>query len=42
MHPIIGLLFTSGAVPGAKTLEVSLGPWAAAGICDFDDVKEFD
>ena len=24
--------------PGTKTLEVSLGPWAAAGICDFDDV----
>jgi hypothetical protein len=25
--------------PGAKTLEVSLGPWAATGICDFDDVE---
>ncbi|HYF34495.1 MAG TPA: hypothetical protein VD994_04330 [Prosthecobacter sp.] len=24
--------------PGAKTLEVVLGPWAAAGTCDFDDV----
>jgi hypothetical protein len=24
--------------PGAKTLEVSVGPWAATGICDFDDV----
>jgi metal-dependent amidase/aminoacylase/carboxypeptidase family protein len=22
-----------------KTLEVSLGPWAATGICDFDDVE---
>ena len=25
--------------PGAKTLEVALGPWAAAAICDFDDVE---
>jgi hypothetical protein len=25
--------------PGAKTLELALGPWAAAGICDFDDVE---
>lgn len=25
--------------PGAKTLELSLGPWAAAGSCDFDDVE---
>jgi hypothetical protein len=25
--------------PGAKTLEVAVGPWAAAGICDFDDVQ---
>jgi len=24
--------------PGAKTIEVTVGPWAAAGICDFDDV----
>jgi hypothetical protein len=25
--------------PGAKTLEVSVGPWAATGICDFDDIE---
>jgi hypothetical protein len=25
--------------PGAKTLELAVGPWAAAGICDFDDVE---
>ena len=25
--------------PGAKRLELALGPWAAAGICDFDDVE---
>lgn len=25
--------------PGAKTLEISVGPWAATGICDFDDVE---
>jgi hypothetical protein len=25
--------------PGAKTLELALGPWAAGGICDFDDVE---
>jgi hypothetical protein len=24
--------------PGAKTLDLSLGPCAAAGICDFDDI----
>ena len=25
--------------PSAKKLELALGPWAAAGICDFDDVE---
>jgi hypothetical protein len=25
--------------PGAKTVEVTIGPWAAAGICDFDNVE---
>jgi hypothetical protein len=25
--------------PGAKTLEMAVGPWSAAGICDFDDVE---
>ena len=28
-----------GLQPGAKTLELSVGPWAAAGICDFDDIE---